>query len=150
MAQKSTLMIVLSSFLLPTCFLDFFGLPSVATNDGTPVGPLFFFFFNEGIQGFCFDQFSGSTPELDIKKKISSETCFRKSDTTGKIQSQYNGRSNNHYHTTGMAHRKLSWRWVKFQGESTNPPKWDKKFLQWLFMDLMYLLFLFQGLLKSK
>lgn len=44
MAQKSTLMIVLSSFLLPTCFLDFFGLPSVATNDGTPVGPLFFFF----------------------------------------------------------------------------------------------------------
>lgn len=43
MAQKSTLMIVLSSFLLPTCFLNFFGLPSVATNDGTPVGPFFFF-----------------------------------------------------------------------------------------------------------
>lgn len=54
MAQKSTLMIVLSSFLLPTCFLNFFGLPSVATNDGTPVGPSFFF-SNEGIQGFCFD-----------------------------------------------------------------------------------------------
>lgn len=55
MAQKSTLMIVLSSFFCLLVFYTFSDFLPLQLMMELPLAPFFFPFSNEGIQGFCFD-----------------------------------------------------------------------------------------------